>query len=371
MQFGVMFFSSSDQQGEKDKYFLLKEAARFADTHGFNSIWTPERHFHEFGGLFPNPAITSAAIAMVTNKIQIRAGSLISPLHDPVRIAEEWAMVDNLSAGRVAISFGSGWNVNDFVFFPDRYQSRSDLMYEQISDVQQLWQGFSLGRKNGVAREMQIQIFPRPIQPVLPVWITTSGNPESFARIGCHGSNLLTHLLGQDLDSLTDHISVYREARRSAGFDPQSGIVSLLLHSFVGNDLETIKKMVKVPLREYLRSAVRLEKQSAAAGGKISGNSEASADSMPSADMEALLDISFDRYFEHGSLLGTPEKCRSMVRKLERCGVNEIACLIDFGVEPAQVLESLELIAGLGDSNSQIQDETLLSQIEQFNQVLT
>ena len=50
-----------------------------------------------------------------------------------------------------------------------------------------------------------------------------------------------------------------------------------------------------------------------------------------------------------------------MVRKLERCGVNEIACLIDFGVEPAQVLESLELIAGLGRSNSQIQDETLLS----------
>src|SRR5437879_1777503 len=116
MEFGIMFFSSADQAGTEDRYYLLKKAAEFADQHGFCCIWTPERHFHDFGGLFPNPSVLSAALAVITQRIQLRAGSLISPLHNPIRIAEEWSVVDNLSSGRVAISFGSGWNIDDFIF---------------------------------------------------------------------------------------------------------------------------------------------------------------------------------------------------------------------------------------------------------------
>src|SRR3990172_8023447 len=141
MEFGVMFFSSVDESGAGNKYRLLTEVARYADTHGFSSVWTPERHFHRFGGLFPNPSVTSAAVAALTSRVHVRAGSLISPLHDPVRIAEEWAVVDNLSGGRVGISFGSGWNVNDFVFFPDRYPRRREIMFEQIEIVRKLWRG--------------------------------------------------------------------------------------------------------------------------------------------------------------------------------------------------------------------------------------
>src|SRR5436853_2564857 len=110
MQFAIMFFSSTSQGGDGDKYALLKRAARFADARGFCAVWSPERHFHRFGCLFPNPSITSAALAMITDRIQIRAGSLISPLHDTVRVAEDWSVVDNFSRGRVAVSFGSGWN---------------------------------------------------------------------------------------------------------------------------------------------------------------------------------------------------------------------------------------------------------------------
>src|SRR4029079_12523134 len=111
MDFGIMFFPSAARNEAERQYNLLIEATRYADEHGFCCVWTPERHFHEFGGLFPNPSVTSAALAMITRNVQLRAGSLISPLHNELRIAEEWSVVDNLSAGRVAISFGSGWNV--------------------------------------------------------------------------------------------------------------------------------------------------------------------------------------------------------------------------------------------------------------------
>src|SRR4051812_8078748 len=121
MHFSVMFFSSLALGQGAGAYNLLLDVARLADSGNFAGIWTPERHFHTFGGLFPNPAITSAALATITDRIQLRAGSLISPLHHTIRIAEDWSMIDNLSNGRVAVSFGTGWNVNDFIFYPERF----------------------------------------------------------------------------------------------------------------------------------------------------------------------------------------------------------------------------------------------------------
>jgi len=90
MDFSLFYFAS-DAGGGRDQYRLLIEGAKFADEHGLSAVWTPERHFHQFGGLFPNASVTSAALAMVTNKVQLRAGSVVLPLHHPVRVAEEWS----------------------------------------------------------------------------------------------------------------------------------------------------------------------------------------------------------------------------------------------------------------------------------------
>ncbi|MEZ5296781.1 MAG: LLM class flavin-dependent oxidoreductase [Ilumatobacteraceae bacterium] len=102
------------RDGESGYRFLL-ESARWADQQGFEAVWTPERHFHEFGGAYPNPSVIGAALAASTERIAIRAGSVVAPLHQPPRIAEEWAVVDNLSGGRVGISFAPGWQPDDFV----------------------------------------------------------------------------------------------------------------------------------------------------------------------------------------------------------------------------------------------------------------
>ena len=112
LQFSLLYFDGKGGALAGDRYRLLVEGAKFADKHGFTAVWTPERHFHEFGGLYPNPAITSAALAMITERVQLRAGSVVIPLHNPLRVAEEWAAVDNLSQGRVGISFASGWHAD-------------------------------------------------------------------------------------------------------------------------------------------------------------------------------------------------------------------------------------------------------------------
>lgn len=350
MEFGIMFFSSGGGSSGSDKYGLLLDAARIADERGFRCVWTPERHFHEFGGIFPNPAVLGAALAVATSRLQIRAGSLISPLHHTLRIAEDWSVVDNLSGGRAAVSFGSGWNVDDFLFFPERYASRQATMYEQIETVRRLWRGDQIAQTNSFGKEVRVRLYPRPVQAELPIWVTSSGNVETFVSAGRHGANVLTHLIGQDLDALEPKIERYRQALRERHGDAAVGTVSLMLHTFLGADVEEVKAKVRGPFREYLRSAISLEQLAAAGGGVISGGHRIQAHEISPQALDELLDLTFERYFRGGALMGTPASCEDLLWRLEEIGIDEIACLIDFLDDRAAILEGLSYLSELRDA---------------------
>ncbi|HEY7415786.1 MAG TPA: MupA/Atu3671 family FMN-dependent luciferase-like monooxygenase, partial [Ktedonobacteraceae bacterium] len=237
MDFSLFYFANNDETtAVDDKYRLLLEGAQFADQHGFVAVWTPERHFHPFGGLYPNPAVTGAAVAAITRQVEIRAGSVVLPLHHPVRVAEEWSVVDNLSRGRASISFATGWQANDFVLMPENYVRRKEIMVRDIETVRRLWRGETLTLENGLGKPTPTRIFPQPFQEELPVWITTGGSMETFKLAGELGANLLTHLLGQSIEELAEKIRVYRDAREKAGYAPAEGRVALMLHTFIGMD---------------------------------------------------------------------------------------------------------------------------------------
>jgi natural product biosynthesis luciferase-like monooxygenase protein len=340
-----MFFSSRVDPAWPSKYHLLLEAARYADDAGFEAIWTPERHFNKFGGIFPNPALTSAALATITERVQLRAGSLVSVLHDEIRVAEEWSVVDNLSRGRVGVSFGSGWNANDFIFFPDRYERRDAIMYEQIETVQRLWRGESVLRRNDCGRTVEVRIQPTPVQPSLPVWITAAGNPRTFERAGGMGANLLTHIIGQSREDLAHKIRRYRQAREANGHAPEAGVVTLMLHTFMGADLKAVVKKAWTPFRQYIRDAVELEIRAALGGGTISqGYRMPGAEPIDQDVLEELLDVACERYMRGGALIGTAETCGEVAAQFEEIGVGEIACLIDFGIPAGDVLASLRSV---------------------------
>jgi hypothetical protein len=94
-------------------------------------------------------------------------------------------------------------------------------------------------------------------------------------------------------------------------------------------------------MREYLRSAVELELKAARAGGTVSGNLSMADEEISGDVMEDLLDLTFERYYRSGSCMGTVDAAHATLRDLQGVGVDEIACLIDFGVERGLVLESL------------------------------
>ncbi len=340
LDFSLFYFASEAGGPDTDRYRLLLEGAKFADQHGFKAVWTPERHFHSFGGLYPNPAVVGAALAAVTGRIQLRAGSVVSPLHHPARIAEEWSVVDNLSHGRVGISFANGWHDRDFTLSPGNFADRREVMRRNIGTVRQLWRGEAVEFPGGRGNAVAIKIFPRPVQPELPVWVTAAGSPETFKLAGEMNAGVLTHLLGQDLDDLGRKIALYREARRAHGHG--EGCVTIALHTFVGEDLTAVKEKVRGPLCRYLADSADLLKglsQALYPGAEMKN--------LAPAEMQALIDYSFNRYFDLCGLLGTPATCRTILQKLAALGVDEIACLIDFGVETDDALASLRLLDGV------------------------
>jgi natural product biosynthesis luciferase-like monooxygenase protein len=317
IDFSLFYFSANSKGGGPEHYKLLLDGARFADEHGFVAVWTPERHFHSFGGLYPNPSVASAALSQVTKRVAIRAGSCVSPLHTPLRIAEEWAFVDNLSNGRVGISFASGWQPNDFALRPQNFQRRSEIMYEDIETVRKLWRGESVEFPNGVGKPTQISVLPRPVQKELPVWVTAAGNPDTFKTAGRIGANLLTHLLGQTLAETKEKIALYRAARREAGHAGE-GTVTLMLHSFVGQDEETVKNLVREPMKEYLQTAVGLIKEAAWSFPTFKQKSTTtdgsfSTDGLTPEEMDAVLEHAFQRYYETSGLFGNEENALAMV----------------------------------------------------------
>jgi len=361
MQFSLFYFSSNEAEFTDDKYQLLIEGAKFADKNGFVAVWIPERHFHAFGGIYPNPSVLASALAMVTDRIRLRAGSVVLPLHNPIRVAEEWSVVDNLSRGRVDIAFARGWNPNDFVLSKETYANRTKVMFSGIRTLHKLWQGESIFLPNGLGKETGIKIHPLPKQRELPVWITCSGDKERFIEAGAFGANILTALLFQPIEELAEKIALYRETRSIHGHAPEAGHVTLMLHTFVGEDMAIVRNKVREPFTEYLKNSVDLWRH----GAK-------SLDDLNEKEREDLLTYAFERYFQTSALFGTSDDCLKLVARLKEIGVDEIASLIDFGVNVDSVMAALYSLKRLkDDSNFGINPDTRQQDKHQHNQANT
>mgnify|MGYP001627817984 CR=1 FL=1 len=351
MDFNLFYWGNDDGPG-RQKYHLLLEGAKFADANGFNAVWTPERHFHAFGGPYPNPSVTGAAVAAVTQNLSVRAGSCVAPLHHPARVAEEWSVIDNITNGRAGLGIAAGWQPDDFVLRPENAPpNNKPAMYDTIETLRKLWRGEAVEfpRADGTMHSVITQ--PRPVSKELPLWVTTAGNPATWREAGEIGANVLTHLLGQSIEEVAGKIRIYHDALRANGHDPADFTVTLMLHTYLDQTREEARRIAREPMKDYLRSAAGLIKQYAwafPAFKKPEGVENAfdmDLGILSEEELEAILDFAFERYFEDSGLFGTVQDGLKRVEELKRIGVDEIACLIDYGIAPDVVLEGLKPLA--------------------------
>jgi amino acid adenylation domain-containing protein/natural product biosynthesis luciferase-like monooxygenase protein len=334
--FSVYFFGSYPAGYSPTKYRLVTEGTKLADSEGFYAAWLPERHFHTVGGFSPNPSLLAAALARETRNIRLHGGSVVVPLHHPVRIAEEWAMVDNLSNGRAGISFASGWHPNDFIFAPGNFENRREIYYEGIEIVRRLWRGDSANFQTGGAARLDVRIHPQPRQAELPTWFTCI-HRDAFVKAGELGANVLCHTVNQSLEEIAGKVAAYREARARAGFD--AGHVTLLVHTFLGANAAQAVEEARQPFYDYLSAFLD--------NGKKKAESHGRQIELDPEDMREILARSYQDYVENKALIGSVESCAGVLEKLGAIGIDEIGCFIDFGVDTDAALASLQRVAEL------------------------
>lgn len=323
MDISVMFFGADrgDRGDHAAKYADILAIAQVADRLDFTAVWTPERHFQEFGQVFPSPAVLSAAIAARTERIGVRAGSVVLPLHHPLRVVEDWAVVDNLSGGRIGVSIALGWHSADFVLAPGRYADRRQRAHGDIQLLRRLWAGEAVTLPDGTGVQTTVRPGPRPVSRELPLWLTASGGVDTWLTAGRLRTNVLAATAGHSREQLADKIARYRKM-----YD--GGVVTLMAHTYVGTDDEDVARRVAAPLRRYLKSYV------------TSGAAQ-------TADPDLVAEFALRRYLAWGSLLGSPRTCATSLADLRDLGCDEVACLVDFGLERDDVLASLYRLADL------------------------
>src|SRR5262249_21872062 len=210
----------------------------------------------------------------------------------------------------------------DVMIGVDSDDDRKEVMFRHIELIQKLGAGETIKLPGAGGSEVEFRVLPRPVQPKLPIWITSSGSAETWRRAGAIGANVLAAYVGYTLEELGQRIELYREARATHGHDPRAGVVTIMLHTFVGDDDQAVKEKRRAPFSNYLRTYFR---QYETTGDGVAGVSE--------ADKDALMSAAFEKYFESSTLMGAPGKCARLIDGLVAAGVDEVACLVDFGVD--------------------------------------
>ena len=338
ISFSFLFFSDVRKDiGDARKYEFMKDITLFADREGFEAIYIPERHFYEFGSIYANSAVMAAYLIPQTNRIRFRTAGVSLPLHHPAEVVEWWAMNDILSNGRVDLGFGTGWNKPDFIFSPDNYEDRKQICWDRIPIVQKLWRGETVVFPGAGGEQVPVTVYPRPVQKELNVWLLATKNDDSFIHAGEKGYNVFTMLYGMDLEAMAKKIALYRDARAKAGYDPETGVVSLMLHTMLHKDAATVAGAVELPFKKYIKSSLDVHVKA-----MQQNNGEMSED-----EKEKILEYAYYRYFRTGAVFGSVEDGKQVVDQAIAAGVNEIACLVDFGVDYDVVMESLPYLKEL------------------------
>jgi alkanesulfonate monooxygenase SsuD/methylene tetrahydromethanopterin reductase-like flavin-dependent oxidoreductase (luciferase family) len=194
----------------------LLEEIEFADRHGIDAFGIGEHHTGEFAD--SSPAVLLSAAAARTSRIRLSSAITLLGAADPVRVFEDFATLDLVSAGRAEIVAGRGAYAEAFGLFghdmadyADLYAEKLDLLLKLRTGEPVHWRGRHRARLDG-----QI-VYPRPIQTPLPVWAGATGSLESFVRAGTLGLPLALATTGGDIVRLPPLVEAYREAGRRAG----------------------------------------------------------------------------------------------------------------------------------------------------------
>ncbi len=299
-------------------YGELLEQVEAAEALGFDSFWVAEHHFHEYGGI-PSPPTWLAAATQRTRRIRLGAAVVVLPFRNPLQVAEDYAMVDVLSGGRLNLGAGSGYLTHEFEGFGVPPEEKRERFDEALDILLRAWTGerFSYHGRYHTVRDVALNV--RPVQrPRPPVWIAVLRN-EAAAQVGKKGFPvmMIPYATTESLAELADTVTAFRDAFVDAGGDPKDATVPFGLHAYVSDSFEGATAEAKEAMDRYVRTRLYAKQRP------------------------------YERLVEKGLIaFGGPEDVIRVARQYERAGLTDFLAITNFGgLAHGRVLRSMELMA--------------------------
>ena len=343
MRFGLNFFPSFRLQDMSTaEYFgqALRLAER-ADALAYDSVKTVEHYFHDYGGHSPNPIVLLAAIAACTRRIRLITGAVIPAFNNPIKLAGELSMLDNISNGRLDAGFGRAFIPKEFDVFRVNMDESRARFEEGIDVITRLWTEEPLSYNGKFHSFQNVRLMPRPVQkPHPPIWIAAVATKESFIWAGRRGYHIMIVPFASNLDLVRELVQSYRDAWREARHPTGAEQVQSSLHCYVA---ETHRKAIegfKRPVERYVEvfsEAVRSWEGQAS-------NQYAGYEKL----VEAIGALTPEKMIEsHTALVGTPAEVIEQIEfNRNLIGEHEPSMQINFGgINEREAFRTLELFA--------------------------
>jgi alkanesulfonate monooxygenase SsuD/methylene tetrahydromethanopterin reductase-like flavin-dependent oxidoreductase (luciferase family) len=308
------------------RYLEQVDAAAAA---GFDTIWATEHHFHQFGGMTPSPQMLLTLISQRVPRLRLGTSVSILPLHQPLRVAEDFAMLDVLSGGRLEFGAGRGMALSGYEELGVEYAGSQDRMKEAITLIDRAWTELRVSFAGRYYQCTELTVLPRPIQqPRPPIWITASVDPASFRWIGKQGYDLM--ILPWLFPTAEQSVAVYREARAAAGH-AGLGRVMAMFPTHVADSAARARAEAEPAWRHWRR--LRAPEMATPTANR------------PGLTSQVEDKMSYDYVVaERHVPFGTVQEARALVRWLESFGVTHLGLTFHFGgIDHAATLHAIEL----------------------------
>ena len=244
MEIGIDSFAAVDvRQGKptaQDRVLAVEELLErivYADQVGLDVFGIGEHHREEF--LDAAPHVLLAAAAAQTKSIKLTSAVTVLSAADPVRVFQNYATVDLVSAGRAEMVVGRGSFSESFPLFGYQFQDYDALFEEKLALLLAIRQNEILSWEGQFRPALQAQkITPRPFQEKIPIWVGVGGTATSFVRAGRLGLPLMIAIIGGETHRFAPLVELYRKAGEEAGFNGNQLKVGIHSLGYVANTKE-------------------------------------------------------------------------------------------------------------------------------------
>ena len=314
-------------QRPTELYREVIEEAQLAEALGYDSVWTTEHHFW-YDGYCPSLLLMSAALATATRTIKVGTGSFLLPQHDPLRVAEEVALVDEIANGRFIFGVAQGYRPEEFAGLGQDIRTRGKRSEEQIRVLMKAWTEDPFSFEGKYYKYENVSLRPRPVQRPYPeMWLgsTAEATTKRAARMG-----LPVYLSPAETAERvrTFYTPLYRETALTHGNDPHKVYITKDIN--IGPTEEDARREAEAPLKQMYVEQL--------GGWRFVTDENGNA-------IEDVNHPVYERIWE-SFIQGTPERCIEKVAEFVDAGVDYMVCRFHApGKTHAYVMQMMRLFA--------------------------